>query len=1046
MPWFERMRATGEEYASAAGSFLRGALDPRNWRTEQAERHVRAGRLKAAEEMYRRVLARKPKNSAALTGLGRLLLRERRFEEASEIWERVVELEPHRAGACFQFARALHRSGKFEAAAAQYLNVVALDPMHEKAFVALEQLTDRLLQRGGHARTAVDTASRLAQQLLALNKTPPPIRMSALGLLSAVRAKSDPSAAVTYWQERVKLHPRAIEPRLQLARFYRQQQKYDQARDYFSAVLELDPDNAEALVGYGQILEATDRVAAIRLFTNWSQRHPADAAPRLELARLYQKSNDWEQAEATSRDMLEQMPDNSAALARLAQVLSRNLSRIDPALDVWQRIADRDPKAALPLVQRAQLLERVKRVGDAEREYRAALRRAPRDESALFGLARLLVGQSRWSEALVLYEALHRLKPRRTDVMLGLGRCLERLDRSIEALETYDKVLAVDAENANGLQYRGRLLRQLGRTEEAIRVWQKVCDRSPQNADAWYELVFMLATAERDDEAIAALDRAEAVLPATAASWMRLGLAAQAGQFSERAVDYFERAIAAEPQEPSHRARLGQHYLRRGVLDGAFHHLLASRELKPNDLPVARQLVETVHALNVLGVDHLSLEAAPSRCGEILVPEGLFNVVRELADREVEPYDPVPRRIIAVSSSLAGGGAERQLVNVLRGLSDPTYGLELALFCISLSRRTQRDFFLPLLQDRAVEIVTPDETATDSYLAAPEVAPHGRLIRAFPRDMAGPIAFWLAEFRRRRPQVVHAWQDGTNLTAVVAALLAGVPRIVLGARSVRPDNPRRRLKRFMHHGYRTVLDHPAVVLSNNSRAGANDYADWLGIDPASVDVVYNGIDFDHLARQVDPRRVREVRTQLGIPQDAPVVGSAFRMSEEKRPLLWVETAAQVAKRDRRVHFVVYGDGPLRAGMMDLARRLGIAERLHLPGPQDKIASCYKAMNVVMLTSRHEGLPNVLLEAQSLGIPVVAPDVGGIGEAVWPGVTGWVVQDADATALADRVVTCLTDGPWGTEASIKGPVFVRDRFGIPAMLRRTLELYGLSEAQ
>ena len=53
------------------------------------------------------------------------------------------------------------------------------------------------------------------------------------------------------------------------------------------------------------------------------------------------------------------------------------------------------------------------------------------------------------------------------------------------------------------------------------------------------------------------------------------------------------------------------------------------------------------------------------------------------------------------------------------------------------------------------------------------------------------------------------------------------------------------------------------------------------------------------------------------------------------------------------------------------------------------------MDVVLLTSRHEGLPNVLLEAQSLGIPVVAPDVGGVGETIWRGVTGWAVADADA---------------------------------------------------
>ncbi|MEI8153759.1 MAG: tetratricopeptide repeat protein, partial [Hyphomicrobiales bacterium] len=755
-------------------------MDFRQWRTLEAERHMRSGHTQAAEVAYRRALSRQAGQKSALAGLGRLLLRERRFEEAVGVWRQLVDLEPHRPGPAFQFARALHRSGHFEAAALQYLRVVMLDPLHQKAFAALDQLTDRLMRPSGSGATAIDTASLIAQQLLTLESGPPGLRAKALGLAAALRSKSDPDAAIGYWEQLAELKPRAIEPRLRLARFYSKQRRRDEALRYYHAVLDLDPNHTEALLGFGQAVEPADQVAAIRHFSAWSKRDPKDAAPRLELARLYQNSKAWDQAEATYRDILDQMPDNSAALTRFAQVLSRNLTRVEPALDVWQRIAERDPAAPFPLVQRAQLLERVRRLAEAEAEYLAALARGPHDEAALFGLARLLAAQSRWDTAVSHYNTLHDLKPRRTDVLLGFGRCLERLDRAQDALAAYDKVLTLDPTNSNGLLYRGRLLRQLGRTEEAIRTWQEICERTPQNADAWYELVFMLATMERDGEALAALDTAEAALPTTPASWVRLGLAAQAGQFNERAVNFFERAMAAEPQEAGHRARLGQHYLRRGILDGAFHHLLASRELKPNDVPIARQLVETIHGLNVLGIDHLALQAGPQHCGHALVPEGLFQRVRELADSEIAPYVPVPRRVIAVSSSLAGGGAERQLVNVLRGLSDPSFGLDLTLFCISLARRTRRDFFLPLLEGTPVEIVTPDNAALETYLAEAEVAPYARLIRAFPPDMVVPIAFWLGEFRRRRPEVVHAWQDGTNLTAVVAALLAGVPRIVLG--------------------------------------------------------------------------------------------------------------------------------------------------------------------------------------------------------------------------------------------------------------------------
>ena len=129
-------------------------------------------------------------------------------------------------------------------------------------------------------------------------------------------------------------------------------------------------------------------------------------------------------------------------------------------------------------------------------------------------------------------------------------------------------------------------------------------------------------------------------------------------------------------------------------------------------------------------------------------------------------------------------------------------------------------------------------------------------------------------------------------------------------------------------------------------------------------------------------------------------------------------------------------------MRDRAAQLGISGQVHLPGRIDGIGSSYRAMDVVILTSRHEGLPNVLLEAQSLGVPVVAPDVGGVGETLWHGVTGWAVPNADACSLADHALFCLQED-WKTMAQREAPAFVRERFSVDAMLRHTLKVYDLS---
>src|SRR4029079_11097706 len=135
--------------------------------------------------------------------------------------------------------------------------------------------------------------------------------------------------------------------------------------------------------------------------------------------------------------------------------------------------------------------------------------------------------------------------------------------------------------------------------------------------------------------------------------------------------------------------------------------------------------------------------------------------------------------------------------------------------------------------------------------------------------------------------------------------------------------------------------------------------------------------------------------------------------------LWLEVAAPVLQARPDVHFVVCGDGPMRGEMGEYADGLGIGDRVHLPGPQSNIGSWFKMMDVVLLASRHEGLPNVLLEAQSLGVPVVAPDVGGMAEVVEHGVTGWVIPDADAAALAERLAFCLSDEAWRDTAARTG---------------------------
>jgi glycosyltransferase involved in cell wall biosynthesis len=171
-----------------------------------------------------------------------------------------------------------------------------------------------------------------------------------------------------------------------------------------------------------------------------------------------------------------------------------------------------------------------------------------------------------------------------------------------------------------------------------------------------------------------------------------------------------------------------------------------------------------------------------------------------------------------------------------------------------------------------------------------------------------------------------------------------------------------------------------------------------------------------------------------------VVGGVLRFSEEKRPLLWLEAAAAVRRRIPETHFVLIGDGVLRAEVAERAQRGDLIDATHLPGIEKDCLRAMADMDLLLLTSRAEGLPNVLVEAQAVGTPVVAPQIGGAPEAVRHGVTGWILTRDDPDLIAGTVVELLRDHEWRKKAGEEGPEFVRTSFGLDRVIEETIALY------
>jgi glycosyltransferase involved in cell wall biosynthesis len=278
--------------------------------------------------------------------------------------------------------------------------------------------------------------------------------------------------------------------------------------------------------------------------------------------------------------------------------------------------------------------------------------------------------------------------------------------------------------------------------------------------------------------------------------------------------------------------------------------------------------------------------------------------------------------------------------------------------------------------------------------------------------------------RSAQVDVAHCHDARAHALGVPAARLAGVPAVVVSRRVEFPvaGHPLSALK------YRLPVDRYLCVSERVARTLAD-----AGIEPERLAVVPSGIEEVPRATDVDLRRM------LGLAADARLVGTAAALTAEKGHAMLLETAARLTRVKQDVHFVWLGDGPERAALEHRRSALGLEGRVHLLGFRDDASTLIGQCTVLASAARAEGLGTALLEAQALGVPVVATAVGGVPEIVADGVTGRLVPADDAAALAAALREALEHTERARAWAEQARVTVR-AFGIERTVERTLEEY------
>jgi glycosyltransferase involved in cell wall biosynthesis len=331
-----------------------------------------------------------------------------------------------------------------------------------------------------------------------------------------------------------------------------------------------------------------------------------------------------------------------------------------------------------------------------------------------------------------------------------------------------------------------------------------------------------------------------------------------------------------------------------------------------------------------------------------------------------------PIKILHIMTRLPVGGVENQLLSILRNYDKS----KLSPLVCSLSDKGQ----------------IGEEIERDGI----EVVCLNKLGHKFNWSIVKDICSLIKE---RNIKAVRTHQYHANLYGRLAAHRAGVPCVVASIHNTYTRDKkfhRRLINRFLARFTDRI-----VAVSGKVR---DDILMYDHIPSDKVEVIHNGVDIDIFSNK--DGKVK--KSEFGIQEDAVVIGTVGRLAEAKGQRYLLEALAVLKDRFPMVRLLIAGDGPLRKDLEGYAETLGIKQNVLFLGIRRDIPALLSVMDIFVLPSLWEGLPNALLEAMAGSRPIIATDIPSFREIIDSKDVGILIPPGDSAALAEALRVLLED--------------------------------------
>jgi glycosyltransferase involved in cell wall biosynthesis len=852
-------------------------------------------------------------------------------------------------------------------------------------------------------------------------------------------------------QKRIEIFPNEIESRIFLLRSYFLTKEYSECIKTSKEILKINESNLDAMRFIARSnTNLGNEDKALKNYLNLIKFYPNDLDSLTVITKFYYNLEEYEICIKFAKTVLDIDESNLDAMRFIARSY-KNLDNLEFSTKYYLEIINRFPE---DIDSSSMLIRNYYNINDYEKVLfycEIVLKLEKTNKNALRFKARCSTKLDNFEEAILNWRKLIKIEEDNLEALIELGRNLHNIGEYNEALKYLEKGLELAPNDRRAIRTLALVYERTKNLSKALELYTLECNNYPNLASNWEKRINLLYHIYADDiEPKKCLNEIFRLLGDTLEGNLMALSVSISWYWDDEAREIVNKSEKKWGNDIEFHTSISENALEEGDLTRAYTHLIRSKELKitPKTIQIENRLMEM---LNLTSTSIEYLKELHEKGETLLYMECIIKAISEQAKKVVKRTPNKDKlNVSIISSSLGRGGAERQVVACLNGLKNSDKVNKLELFCYGIDNTAGGlDTYAHEIREMDIKIneFAEQRNWNKGFEKELDTLKNWReLLNLLPKRFLRDIEPLYLFFKHNKPDIVHAWQDRMNINAGLAALMAGVPGIILFARSQRPDRKTKRNMRnkpYLKRAYNTLLTHPNIILCHNSNSGAESYREWLE-PPNEINfpVIYNGTNFEGMILESSQGSIEEEFSLLKIPENSTIIGSVFRFVNEKEPFRWVDSLVKVCQNKPSVHGIIVGTGTLYKQVKKYIKKLGFEDRIHLPGQTRMVKAWMDKFDLFFLCSRVEGLPNVIIEAQGFGIPVVSTNAGGASETIIDGITGHIVYENNPQKLSQKLISVLNDKIWLENASIKAIDFSQKTFSTQSMLNRLLEIYNM----